>query len=799
MRAKHRSWPRTLWAGIALSLGLLPTVASADLIHLTFRCWDGDDNMPAIFSAARSFEAAHPNIKVRVETITSDYQQKLLANVAAGIAPDVVMMDPGGIEKFATRHALLPLDDLIEKSHYDIGAFYKNLIEAHRFGGKLYVLPRDIAPISPVYYNKRLFREAGLPMPDGKWTWDFKERPELKEHDFLYVLHKLKKEVNGRAVQWGYTPGWQDLLWQEFALSMGARWADNFMHPMKVQYDDPNVMKAIQFSADLELKDKLILSPTALSTEMQSEAKQAFSRQQVAMFQDGIWQVPFLRKEIVPGKPGYFEWDITMPPAYKDGTLHFPTGGSGYAIIATTKHPWEAWQLTQWMGGAKGQYYLAATGLAQPAIRSLARSEPWIPGPNTPPAEQAPANRIMMDTSAPLVVFGPFGAEWTAASDFATKEFTKIWDGSAQAVDVIPSANRVAQERLTYLRQDTERPNFNWGAGTAIAVVLFLALVAWVYLPELKVKRSIREKRENRIAYIFVMPWILGLILFTAGPMLLSLLMSFADWDIIQPARWRGLENFREAFVVDPRFWTSLRVTVVYTIFAVPLGLITSLALALLLNVKVRGIPFWRTCYYLPSVASGVAASLIWKRIFMTDGGLLNALIYGSDGHRNFLGLGTLLQSFTSGNGQANWLGNEHLALPSLTIMNLWGAGGGMIILLAGLQGVPTHFYEAATLDGASPWSRFRHITIPMISPTLFFCLLTGFIGTFQSFTQALLMTDGGPNDSTMFFALHMWKSGMLELRMGYASALAWILFFVVLVFTFLQMRMSKWVYYEAG
>jgi multiple sugar transport system permease protein len=405
----------------------------------------------------------------------------------------------------------------------------------------------------------------------------------------------------------------------------------------------------------------------------------------------------------------------------------------------------------------------------------------------------------MMDTSAPLVVFGPYGAEWSEASDYATRVLGKVWDGTAKAADILPEANKAAQERLSYLRQESNLPDYDWRVGGIIALGLFLALVAWVYVPELKVKRTQRQKQENRVAYLFVMPWILGLIFFTAGPMLLSLLMSFAHWDIVQTAQFRGLENFREAFVVDPRFWPSLRVTLLYTIAAVPLGLVTSLALALLLNVKVRGIPFWRTCYYLPSVASGVAASMIWKRLFMTDGGLLNELIYGASGHGNLLGLGTVLKPFATAHGQANWLGDDHLALPSLTIMSLWGAGGAMIILLAGLQGVPQHFYEAATLDGANPWVRFRKITVPMISPTLFFCLLTGFIGTFQSFTQALLMTDGGPNDATMFYALHMWKSGMLELRMGYASALAWILFFVVLAFTVLQLKMSKWVYYEGG
>ncbi len=799
MALKRFSILRFAMAATAVCACCIPAQVSAQTIHLTIRCWDGDDNIPPIYSAARSFEKEHPNIKVRVESVTDSYQEKLLSEVAAGIAPDVVHMDPGNIEKYAIRKALLPLNDFIAKSKYDIGAFYKNLIDAHTFHGLLYVLPRDIAPISAIYYNKRLFDEAKLPYPDGKWTWDFHERPELREHDFLWVIHQLSKEINGRVVRWGYAPSWQDLLWQQFSLSTGGRWADDYMHPMRMQYDDPKVMRAIQFAADLTLKYHWVPSATAISTVMQSSAKQAFAEQKIAMFQSGIWEVPFLRKELLKGKPGYFDWDIAMPPAYKDGTLHFPTGGSGYAIMSSTKHPWEAWLLTQWMGGVQGQYTLAATGMAQPAIQKLSRSAPWIPGPNSPVEERTPANRLMMDTSAPMVVFGPFGTEWAESSDFATRVFSKIWDGSAQAVDVIPEANKQGQQRLDYLRHEVKRPPFNWWIGGIVALALFSSLIVWVYWPERTIVRSPKERRENRAAYLFVMPWILGVVLFTAGPMLLSLLMSVADWDIIQPAKWRGLENFREAFFVDPRFWPSLKVTLVYTVFAVPLGVAASLALALLLNVKVRGIPVWRTCYYLPSVASGVAASMIWKRIFQPDGGLLNALIYGPDGHRNFLGLAGLLHPLAETNGQVNWLNNDHLALPALTIMSLWGAGGGMIILLAGLQGVPQYYYEAATLDGASVWHRFKSITVPLISPTLFFCVLTGFIGTFQSFTQALLMTDGGPNDATMFFGLHMYKSGFQALRMGYASALGWVLFFVVLAFTVLQLRMSKWVYYEGG
>lgn len=782
-----------------LALALCATSVRAEQIQLTFRCWDGADNMPALLNAAKSFEKANPGISVRVQSVTDSYQEKLLAEVAAGIAPDVVMMDPGNIEKFAIRHALLPLNDMIAKSHYDVGAYYPNIIAAHTFHGQLFVLPRDIAPISVIYYNKRMFDEAGIPYPDGKWTWDFKERPELREHDFLWVIHHLTKKENDKVTQWGYAPAWQDLLWQQFSLSTGGRWADDYMHPMKLQYDDPRVMKAIQFTADLTLKYGWVPSATAISTVMQTSAKGAFAQQKLAMMQSGIWEVPGLRKEIVKGKPGYFNWDICMPPAFKDGTLWTTTGGSGYGIISGTKHPWEAWLLTKWMAGEPGLKELAATGLAQPAIRKMSLEPPFIPSADTPEDQRVPKNRIMMDKAANYVVFGPFGTEWSESSDFAGRVLSRVWDGSAKAVDIIPAANKEGQDRLTYLRTEGARPRFNWTVGGLVAFGLFGILVGWIYWPERKIRRTSREKRENRAAHMFVMPWILGVILFTAGPMLLSLLMSFADWDIIQPAKWRGIENFREAFFVDPRFWTSLKVTLIYTILAVPLGVASSLALALLLNVKVRGIPVWRTCYYLPSVASGVAASMIWKRIFQPDGGLLNAIIYGPDGHRNFLGIATLLKPLAESNGQVNWLNNEHLSLPALIIMSLWGAGGGMIILLAGLQGVPQFYYEAATLDGANPWHRFKNITVPMISPTLFFCVLTGFIGTFQSFTQALLMTNGGPNDSTMFFGLHLYQSGFQQLRMGYASALGWVLFGVVMIFTLLQLRLSKWVYYEGG
>ncbi len=303
------------------------------------------------------------------------------------------------------------------------------------------------------------------------------------------------------------------------------------------------------------------------------------------------------------------------------------------------------------------------------------------------------------------------------------------------------------------------------------------------------------KKSESRAAYKFLSPWLFGIVVFTLGPMVLSLLMSFADWDIITPAKWRGFQNYVENGAIDPLFWKSMSVTLIYTVVSVPLGILTALCLALLLNQKVRGIPLFRAIYYVPSLASLVASSLIWRKIFSPNSGLLNALIYGKDG--SWLGqhLSNIAGTPTK---HVDWLGNEKFALPGLILMSVWFAGGGMIIMIAGLQNIPQHYYEAATLDGAGVWRKFKAITLPLLTPTLFFSLVTGLIGSFQVFTQGMVMTNGGPNDTTRFYMLRLYESAFTQLRMGYASAGAWILFVVILVVTLVQFKASKWVYYEA-
>jgi multiple sugar transport system permease protein len=291
---------------------------------------------------------------------------------------------------------------------------------------------------------------------------------------------------------------------------------------------------------------------------------------------------------------------------------------------------------------------------------------------------------------------------------------------------------------------------------------------------------SVARRREELEGWLFASPWLVGFVFFTLGPMLAAALFSFTDWNLLQAPRWIGLGNVRTAMLDDPLVWVSLRVTTVYALFSVPLSIALGVSIALLLNARIGGLRFYRTVYYLPSVLAGVAVALLWRWLYSPDFGLVNVVL-------SFVGL----------RGPA-WLADENWALPALVIMSLWHVGGGVIVYLAGLQGIPTDLYEAAEVDGAPWWPRFRHVTVPLLTPVLFFQLIVGIIAALQVFTQALVMTNGGPHDATHFFMLYLYRNAFQFFKMGYASVLGWILFVYILALTLVVFRSSAaWVYYE--
>jgi multiple sugar transport system permease protein len=297
----------------------------------------------------------------------------------------------------------------------------------------------------------------------------------------------------------------------------------------------------------------------------------------------------------------------------------------------------------------------------------------------------------------------------------------------------------------------------------------------------LRIPRLNLHQREAFLFYLCISPWLIGFILFYLGPILASFYYSLTEWDLLTSPQFVGMDNYVRLFTRDPLALKAFKVTLVYTLIYVPLDLIFGLSLALLLNQKLRGIGVFRTVYYLPSVLSGVAYVVMWMWMFNPQHGLINTLLSyaGIQGPR--------------------WLLDPKWALSALIIMSLWGVGRRMVIFLAGLQDIPNVLYEAAEIDGASRGKKFWNVTLPLLTPSLLFNLIFGIILTFQTFTNAFVATNGGPLDSTLFYVLYLYRKAFEHLQMGYASAMAWVLFLIVLGCTLVIFLTSgKWVFYRS-
>jgi len=289
-------------------------------------------------------------------------------------------------------------------------------------------------------------------------------------------------------------------------------------------------------------------------------------------------------------------------------------------------------------------------------------------------------------------------------------------------------------------------------------------------------------KQEARWGVLMALPAIIGFVAFTFLPMIASAVISLTDWTIGAAPKFVGFANYTRMFTADDSFFKSLWATLYYTLGAVPLLLVVAFAVALLLNQPVRGQSVFRVIYYLPAIVPIVANSMLWIWLFNPDFGLLNTL------------------TEKAGLPRSQWIFDESTAIPSLILMSVWGFGNVAVIFLAGLQGVPRQLYEAIAVDGGGAWRKFRHITLPMMTPTIFYSLVTSVIGALQVFVQAAVMTEGGPNDSTLFYIYYLYRTAFTNNEMGYASALAWVLFGVIMAITVVLFRnSSRWVYYEAG
>ena len=294
--------------------------------------------------------------------------------------------------------------------------------------------------------------------------------------------------------------------------------------------------------------------------------------------------------------------------------------------------------------------------------------------------------------------------------------------------------------------------------------------------------RRKRRLRDALVAYAFISPWLIGFVLFTGGPIVASLVLSFFRWKMIAPPRFVGFDHFTKLFTADELFQISIGVTFKFVIISVILAQVLALLLAILLNQRILAVGVWRTIFYVPAVVSGVAGSVLWIWMYHNELGLINnlLLLVGLEGR--------------------NWLFDKDLVLGSLIAKSLWNVGVPMVIYLAALQGLPQDLYEAADIDGAGEVPKFRSISLPLLSPVIFFNLVIGIISNIQTFAEPYVMTNGGPDNATLFLGLHLYQSAFHFLKMGYASAMAWIMFLIIFVLTIIQFKLAgRWVYYEGA
>lgn len=745
-------------------------------VELVVMSWGGDGGIQEeqiVEATMKSFEDSFPGIKInRINPGSAgNFNTKLQTMMAAGVTPDLFYMSPDNFVKFAAAGHVANIDELIAEDQaagrqtLDLEAFFKPTIDSFRFDGQrtgrgaLYGIPKDFTTWG-FYYNKALFDKAGVPYPDDDWTWD-------DFHAAAQAIGELPGVIGGAEFN-----VWPDCI-RGYLWTYGLDVVDEEFNSRLLE---PEVLERLATLRRWRFEEK--------NTIVSGDSKTAVG--QNVMVTGLVGMVGPLGRWVVPQYRDIeaFDWDFAPLPRGTEQANIVST--VAWAMNARTNHREEAWELLKFLSGEDGQSEVATLGLAIPSIRNVAYSDAFLSKDKKPTNDQAFLDAAEV-ARIPVV---PNYSEWKSALDRTLNDVLRSKSNADLKTELTKLEQQWLRDRENPLRTG-EYPLMPWSRiALLIGIPIFLAAVItavvwWRYRPG-KIAMA-----EEVAGYGFVSPWVIGFAAFMAIPILLSLLLSFSTWNgftELHEAKWVGWANFRILLFEDTRFWTSLRVTGYYALIAVPFGQAIALALALLLNHELKFSGFFRSALYLPSVLAGVGVALLWRWVFDGDVGLINTYLLDPVLHP--LGFESP-KWFT---GDAAWYGP-----PAFAVMSFWAMGGTMVIYLAGLKGIPTELYEAASIDGTNIFQRFRNVTLPMLSPVILFNFIMSVIGSFQVFTQAFIMTEGGPGDDTRFYVLYLFNIAFDDSHMGYASAMAWILLIIILALTMLSMYVSrKAVYYEA-
>lgn len=810
-----RSFALRLLSGLILIGASLHCPAQQPKEKIVLNVWgigqSPDDKGMA--DAIREFEKRRPHVRVRALSmgVGGMNPQKLMTAIVGGVPPDVVHEGRFTISDWASRGAFRPLDDLIERDRLKDPTltptrdqYYPSVWDEAAYEGRQYGIP--IATDSrALYWSKAVFREkaaelraAGLDPTRPPRTWS---------ETLAYSKVLTERNPDGTIKRAGFLPNFGNSWLYLYAFQMNT----NFISEdgRRSTLFTPGAVKAIEFMKEgYDLVGGMEQADRFTST-LKSGEDDPFLTGQVAMVVNGNWTLGgYLRY-----KPG-FDFGVAPAPvpddrflkqgAFKDEKEPFITWGGGWAYVIPrgAKHVDEGWEFIKWMTSLESRKLQMESQQAFEQARGR-RFIPFITG-------HIAAN----DWAIQRFASGPSAYDQAIREHIRLLHFARmrpttfagqaLWDAHVRAADRAirgldppekalkdgdAAVQRVLDEHLKREEFSVIDPN--------ISVYLTLGLVALIaaggswWIKSLKLKPL--AKHEWRWGMIFISPWLIGFLIFTLGPMVASLFFSFTQYNVLTEARWVGLHNYSLILGEDRALLQKAFFNIIYLAgLGVPLGMVVGLGIALLLNQYIRGMRFFRTAFFLPSIVPGVASIILWLWLLSTD---------PARGIVNYFWQQSFSVWFAS--QPPAWMGDAYWTKPALILMGLWGAGSGMILWLAGLKGIPKTLYEAACIDGASPTQQFVQITLPMLSPLIFFNLVMGFIGSIQVFDSIYVITGGsgaGANDSLMTPVYHLFTNAFTYFRMGYASALAWVIFGIILLITVIQFGLSKkWVHSESG
>ena len=783
---------------------------------------------------------------------------RFLISLAGGTPPDVIFFDRFAISEWAVRGVFTQLDEWVARDQKAWEAWRRDggtppwpgaVEEGPRAEGAmslaavepirredfyvpcwdeavsrnpvtgesgLYGIPNGVDNRCLLYNKDILVRHGftnalGEAQPPGSW-----------EELHAMAATMTERDDEGRIRTIGFIPNYGNSWLYLYGWQAGGKFmsADG----RACTLNDDGVAYALDFMT--RIYDDLGGAETvkAFESSFQGGDLDPFILGKVAMKIDGSWQLENLARYGADLDFGTAAPPLPRRELDKGREPISWCGGWSYAIPSTAREKTGAWELIRFLVSQRGlEIFLTAK-------KFTAESQGRVFIPRQYPIRAQ--NKWVFDT---YVESNPVIPE---RLKHATRAFNgllprscyrpvtpvgqKLWNAQIWAMDDAIYHKKTAREALDYYTGIVQRDldavldpvqgprirSWRWFIGLYVLLVVIGVVLIYrsdtagatrrgkprrfsplgLFAGDEDAKPSVVEGRKGsyfrsqwRDGVVCALPWIIGFLLFTGGPLLFSIIISFCRFDILNPAVWVGFDNYTFMFLKDELFWKSLYNTV-FMVIGIPIGMALGLGIAMLLNLEVRGVAVWRTFFYLPSIVPAVAASILWIWILNPQSGLLNGVL-------EIVGLARW---------KMNWLQSEDTSKWSLILMGLWSAGASMIIWLAGLKGIGKVYYEAASIDGANAWQRFTRITIPMLTPYIFFNLIMGLIGTFQIFTQAFIMTQGGPANSTLFYAYHLFNNAFRYLQMGYAAAMAWFLFLIVLALTAFQMKLSKkWVHYE--